>query len=238
METLSDIRTAVQTDLTVDGSSTLFTPTIIDSTINRAYTKLAGLFRWPELEDAKKTSTVKDQYYYDYPDGWRTDSIWRLEIDGERYGEDPDGSPLSYDDYLIFKEDESTSDEKKWATQQRRFFISPTPTTNGDYNISVWGIMIPDKLSLDADVTIFSYHMPEMNEAIAIETVAMLKAKGGEKSTEKQMVSSEANQIAIMAWNKIAREQAKYEKIQPFFDVPDYFSDNGVESSEDMTGKF
>jgi hypothetical protein len=237
METLANIRTAVQADLTVDSSSTLFTPTIIDLNINRAYRKIAGLFDWPELEDAKKTSTVATQNYYDYPDTWRSDSIWRLEIDGLRYGEEPDGSPMSYDDYLIFKEDEPSSSEKKWANQERRYFVSPTPTTNGNYNIHVWGKMIPDTLS-EGSVTIFSYHMPEVNEAIAIESVAMLKAKGGDKANEKAMISQEAKEITVMAWNKIIREQAKYEKVQPFFDVPDFFSENGGADVKDMRGKF
>ena len=235
MDTLLEIRTAVQSDLTVDGNSTLFTPTVIDLNINRAYNKIAGLFRWPELEDAKKTSTVASQEYYDYPDTWRSDSIWRLEIGGLRYGEDPDGSPLSYDDYMVWREDEPSSTDKKWANQQRRFFVHPTPTTNGDYNLHVWGIMIPDSLTVDGSVTIFSYHMPEVNEAIALEALAICKAKGGEKGNEKMLFSQEANQITIMAWNKIIREQAKYEKIQPFFNVPDYFP-SGKVSTE--TGDF
>lgn len=230
MNTLAEIRTVVQADLTVDGTSTLFTPTVIDSNINRAYNKIAGLFRWPELEDAKKTSTVSGQDYYDYPDEWRSDSIWRLEIDNLRYGEDPDGSPISFDDYLIFKEDEPTSTEKKWANQQRRFFVSPTPTTNGTLNLSVWGIMIPDSLSVDGSVTIFSYHMPEVNEAIALEALAICKAKGGEKVGDKMMFSVEAKEIVVAAWNKISKEAAKYEKIQPFFDVPDYFGKGTAET--------
>ena len=127
MDTLANIRTAVQDDLTVGEESTLFSPSVIDRAINRAYRKVGGLFPWPELQDAKKTVTQVNQEYYDYPQNWRSNSIWKLSItnsdaEEERYGEDPDGSPLSFDDYLNWKEDYPDSTDKKWANQWRRFF--------------------------------------------------------------------------------------------------------------------
>ena len=57
MDTLANIRTAVQDDLTIGDESTLYSPTLIDRTINRSYRKVGGLFPWPELQDAKETVT-------------------------------------------------------------------------------------------------------------------------------------------------------------------------------------
>ena len=156
-----------------------------------------------------------------------------------RYGEDPDGSPLSFDDYLNWKEDNPDSTDKKWANQWRRFFVWPVPTVLGSLVtginvIQIWGIKVPSSLSDDADTTIFSYSTPEANEAIELEAVAILKSKTDqEKSGEFRSV--EAKQILVVSWAKIAKEQAKYEKNQPFFDVPDFFS-NG--NSKDMRGRF
>ncbi len=239
MDTLGQIRQAIQDDLTVGSESTLYSPNLIDRAINRAYRKVAGLFAWPELMDAKKTSTQANQEYYDYPQNWRSNSIWKLTIldsngNDDRYGEEPDGSPLSFDDYLNWKEDNPDSTDKKWANQWRRFFIWPVPTVQGNNNIHVWGIKVPTTLSADNDTTIFSYSTPENNEAIELEAMAILKSKG-EDDKSAQFKSIEAKQIALTAWNKIKMENNKFEKNQPFFSVPDYF---GNSNSKDLRGRF
>lgn len=233
MDTLVQIRTAVQDDLTVGDESTLYSPTAIDRAINRAKRKAEALFPWPDLQEAKTTTTQANQDYYDYPSNFRTSSIWKITVDDVRYGEDPDGSPLSYDDFLNWKEDNPDSTDKKWATQWRRYFISPTPTV-ADLEIAVWGFRVTDDLEEDADYTIFSYSMPEGNEAIALEAVAILKSKGAEEKNA-EFRSTEAKGILAVAWRKIIAEQAKYEKDQPFFEVPDYFG-GGI--SRDLRGRF
>ena|SRR3990167_1988058 len=233
MVTFADIRAAIQDDINVGDESTLFSPNLIDRAINRAYRKAAGFFPWSELQDAKQTTTQINQSYYDYPQNWRSNSIWKLKVDDERYGEDPDGSPLSFDDYLNWKEDNPDSTEEKWSNQWRRFFITPTPTEAG-LEICIWGLKVPASLSADADTTVFSYSTPEANEAIELEAVAILKAKG-ENDKSAQFKSAEAKQILAVAWGKIAREQAKYEKNQPFFEVTDMF---GGGSSKDLRGRF
>jgi len=233
MDEFSELVTAVQSDINVDGNSTLFPLTTVKLAINRAYRKAGGLFRWPETEDAKTTSTVTSQEYYDYPNNWRPDSIWKLLVDNVDYGD-----PLVFKDYLYEKENSIPSGKTYlWSSQHRRYFIYPTPTTNGSSNITVWGQAVVSALSADDDTTIFSYAMPECNEAIVLEADAILKAKGeNERSTEFK--SLEAKQILATAWGKIRQDQTKYEKIQPFFDVPDYFSPNGLKSSTDTIGRF
>jgi len=239
MDTLAQLRTAIQDDLTIGDESTLYAPSLIDRAINRAYRKASGLFPWPELQDAKKTSTQVGQEYYDYPQNWRSNSIWKLTLldsDGndERYGEDPDGSPLSFDDYLNWKEDYPDSTDKKWGNQWRRFFIWPIPTTAGTNNIHVWGIKVPSSLSADDDTTIFTYSTPEANEAIELEAVAILKSKSDDDKSA-QFKSEEAKQILAVAWGKVRQEMAKYEKNMPFFDVPNFF---GNSSTKDLRGRF
>lgn len=234
MDTLLNMRQAIQDDLTVGDESTLYSPTIIDRTINRARRKVEALFPWPELQDAKKTTTQLNQEYYDYPQNWRSNSIWKLVVDGERYGEDPDGSPLTFDDYLNWKTNNPNSTDKKWANQWRRYFINPTPSVAG-LQIEVWGVKITSSdLTQDSDVTIFSYSMPEGNEAIVLETKAMLLSKGKDNNSS-QFASTEAKQILINTWKQISKEMAKYEKNMPFFDVPDFF---GTPQSKDLRGRF
>lgn len=234
MDLFSELITAVQSDLNIGDESSLFPLATVKLAINRAYRKAGALFPWPELQDAKKTSSVANQEYYDYPDTWRPLSVWKLTVGDERYGEEPDGSPLSYDDYLNWKEDYPSSTDKKWANQWRRYFIWPIPTTNGDNNICIWGITNVETLTNNSDVTIFSYSMPECNEALVLEAVAILKSKG-EEEKKGEFRSLEAKQILAGAWGKIRAEKAKYEKNQPAFDVPNYF---GNTSTKDLRGRF
>ena len=230
MDLFSELQTTVQSDINVDSNSTLFPLATIKLAINRAYRKAGGLYRWPELEDSKKTSTVADQEYYDYPDTWRPDSMWKLIVDDEDYFD-----PLAFKDYLYEKENDVPSGaDYLWSTQWRRFFIYPTPTTNGNNNISIWGVKNVTALSADADVTIFSYSLPECNEALVLEAVAILKGKG-EDEQKGQFRSAEAKQILTIAWNKIRQEQMKYERTTPMFEVPDLFS---TSNSKNLIGKF
>lgn len=236
MDLFSDLITGVQDDQTIGNESTLYPLALVKRAINRAYRKAGGLFRWPELRDAQKTSTATSQEYYDFPDNWQSDSMWRLEVDGDQYGETPDGSPMDWTDYTIWRanDDNANSTSKKWSVQNRRYFIYPVPTTDGSSNICVWGYKVVSELSSDGDTTIFSYSLPECNEAIVLETVAILKSKGElEKSGEFR--SAEAKQILATSWARLRQNQAKYEKTQPFFYVEDLF---GKSSVKQVTGNF
>ena len=237
MNTFEDLIIAVQSDLNINDTTPLMPLARVKRAINRAYIKSGGLFRWAGTEDAKKTSTQANLEYYDYPQNWRDDSVWRLEVDGNQYGESPDGSPMKFEDYLIWRKNSNNanSTEKKWANQKRRYFIHPVPVSAGTYNICVWGQKVVDQLTELTDVTIFSYSQPECNEAIILEAEAILKNQVEEEKSG-QFKSSEAKQILVLAWNKIQQEQAKYEKDQPFFDVPDFFSNKNTR--ENTIGNF
>lgn len=218
MNLFSELISAVQSDLTTNSDSTLYPLATIKSAINRAYIKSGGLFFWPETEDAKKTSTQENIEYYDYPQTWRPDTIWKLTVDGVDYGD-----PIAFKDYLYEKENDLPSGkERMWSSQWRRYFIYPTPTVAGNYNIVVWGQRIVDEMTADGDVTIFSYSMPECNEAIVLEALAILKQKG-EDDKGGQFKSQQAKEILVVAWSQVQKHQAKYQKTQPMFSIPDYF---------------
>jgi len=76
--------------------------------------------------------------------------------------------------------------------------------------------------------------MPECNEAIVLEAEAILKSKG-EEDKAGEFRSLQAKQILVVAWNKIRQEQNKYERIKPYFDVPDFFS---VGNTKEKIGNF
>lgn len=225
MDTFANLVAAVQSDVTTDDSSSFITPATVKLAVNRAYYKAAGIHRWPQLEDAKKTSTDIDQEYYDYPQNWYPQSIWKLTVDNVDYGD-----PLLFKDYLFEKENQLPSNLKyMWASEWQRFFIYPTPATDGNNNISIWGAKAAAALVNDSDTTIFSYIMRDCNHAIVLEASRIIKMKGEDMQDTiipriGEMRDLEAQDILMKAWARIRMELVKREKTQPMFEVPDMFS--------------
>lgn len=229
MDQLSELRTAVQSDLTVGDESSLITPTTIDLAINRAYRKIGAMFKWEETKDALKTSGLADHEYYDYPQNWRPFSIWKLTVDGQDFGD-----PLTFKDYQYEKENNMPSGYlRMWSNYAKKYFIYPVITTDGDKNIAIFGYKFVDRLTLDSDITIFSYSMPEINEAIVLEAGEILKAKTDVKGANRDaqivgndLLNKQAKAIVIGAWTKISQEQAKQQRTTPQWAVPDFFGSN------------
>lgn len=237
MNTLSSMRSALQNDLNVSSNSSLFPTATLTLALNRAYRKAGALVRWPALEDAKKTTTQANQQYYDAPNTWRPESIWRVDVDGDPYGEKPDFSPMDFHDFLDWKDnsDNDNSTAKKWAVQWLRYFLQPTPTV-ADLVICVWGQLNVTAMEDDDAETIFSYSMVECNEALVLEASAILNRKG-EAPDKGEFVSLEAKQILLTSYNRIAKDQSKYAKTQPFLSVPDYYAST-FKTTRDTTGNF
>lgn len=228
------MRNAVQSDMNVSAGSSLYPPATIDSVINRAYVKSYRLFRWPGTEDAKQTTTQANEEYYDLPEDWVPDSIWRLEVNGDMYGEQPDGTPISFHDYLKWKTDNPGSTDKKWAKQWTRYFIYPTPTV-ANLVIVIWGQLNPEVLSSESSTTIFSNNLPECNEAVIMEAEAILKHKGATPK-DGEFYSAEAKGLLSVSFSRIKQDNSQEKKVQPFLDVPDFF--NPTNAQTQVTGNF
>lgn len=217
MDNLGQIRSAVQSDLTVGAESTLFPPATINSAINRAYRKIGGLYRWSQTEDAKTTTTQANINYYDYPSTWRPNSIWKLMVGTQDYGD-----PVEFKEFLDEIEENMPSGKSyMWANQWIRYFLYPTPTVAGT-TITIWGQKVVTELSADADQTIFTGSLPEVNEAIVLETVAILKSKGDQQQSGI-MLSAQATSIVAGAWSQTKQNKAKQEHTISGWDVPDLF---------------
>lgn len=224
MDTFADLIAAVQSDMTIDTTSSFITPATIKLAIQRSYYKVGAMHRWPQLEDALKTSTVNGNEYYDYPQMWYPQTIWKLTVDDVDYGD-----PILFKDYLFEKENDFPSGLKYlWASQWTRFFVYPIPATNGNNNISIWGSKAVDKLVNDGDTTIFSYAMRDCNHALVLEAIHLLKMKGEDLQATiiprvGEMYSLDAVDILTKAWARIRMEVTKREKTQPMFEVQDMF---------------
>jgi len=166
-------------------------------------------------------------------------SLWKISVDGIDYG-----TPLPFKDYLNEKENSVPSGRTYlWSNQWMRYFLYPTPTTNGNNNIVIWGQKFVPKLVNDTDTTIFSYNMSECNEAVNLEALAILKNKGDLIQPVMRsfvggtlLLSIEAQNILRNSWGKIQEEQQKYQKTLPMFDVPDMFGRRNT--VKDIIGDF
>ena len=231
MDTFDELIQAVQDDLTVGAESSLFDENIIKRAINRAYRKSGGLFRWPETEDSKTTTVQEDTEYIDYPQNWKPNSLWKLMVNGTDYKD-----PLVFKDYLYEKENDHPDGETNiWSNNWRRYFADPAFNQNDI--VKIHGQKVVTALSADGDTTIFSYSMPEGNEAIVLEAKEILKAKGDVSKTEG-MISPGALQLLSNAWNKIAAEMRKYEKTMPMLDVVDMFAPTRPGRKDSNIGRF
>jgi len=228
INTLHDIVAEVTNRIGITTSSTYFTPTKINSVCIDAYNWAVALYQWPMLEIAKTTTTVATQYYYDYPDGFMTDSVSRVIMDGDKY------ELKAFDDFLDYKYQTTPVPTGKIAADYgKQIFIYPTPTQSG-LNIHIWGLEMPDQLTENED-TIFTDSDIMGNEAVVKKALSVLLAQANRKQEGQ---AEEAEAIAMLAniYSKILKRQAKYTRLdKQMFDVPDFF---GEEDVSEIIGNF
>jgi len=230
IETLADIVSEITNRLGTTVGSTFFTPTKIKETAIDAYNWASLLYQWPQLETAKETTTVANQYYYDYPEGFITDSVSRIIVGDDLY------EIKNFDDFLNYKYQTTDNDDLNIASDYgQQVFIFPTPTANGT-KIIIFGLQFATPLVNDEDETIFTHEGIIGNEAVVKKALGVLLPQANRKQ-EGQVEEQEAIAILANMYSKILKRQAKYQRLdKQMFDVPDYYS--GGDSTEDTIGEF
>lgn len=220
--TFLDMVTEVGKRLPSGANSSIYTLTRKQEAVKESYDWALSLFEWPDINDAKTTSTIANHDYYDYPETLQPESITRIEIDGLPY------EMKDYQDFLDFRQNNPTSTKRIFASSGVRYFIFPTPTANGSNNMDLWGLYNPVPLSADGDTTIFSNRYPMGNSAIVKEAVSILRGKPNKNGA--MVEDAEAKAILMGIFNKISKRKQKFQRLDhPFFNVPDFFA-NGSSS--------
>lgn len=204
METLGDIRQALEDDLSVETTDVFYTQALLNRYINRAYKAIANLYPWQETQRGLKRNTEAGVEYVTYPDNLRTDSVNLITVDGEEY------KLITFREYERHKEEYPNSTKKLAADFRRKLFIHPTPTTTGDGNIKVWGHEVPDELTEDATQHVFAYQSV-LEEAIYMYALglALMKGRGSHYERGKVMLG-DAFTMARNEWTSQQRRQAEY----------------------------
>ena len=228
METRAEMETELQLQLQSAANSSLFPSTRLTSLIQNAYKEATTLFKWLALARAKTTSTVakvsgEDVCYYDYPDEFRTNTIFRVQIDGDEYNR------KGFESFLDYRNRTTSPSKRIFSNYQRFVFISPD-TVVGTNNMDIWGIIQAPALSSSGSETIFSGNADEGNFAIvslAISTaVKKINFKLSDKERNNALVA--LGKMNNDEWDEYARDQ---QLDTPMFEVPDFFNGNSINNT-------
>ena len=220
MTTRSDLETEVIARLQVASNSTLYPAARITTIVQSAYMWATQLVVWHDLVRAVCTHTTANNEYYDYPANFRSESIIRMEIDSEEY------KRKNYEDYLAFKADNPSSTKKMFSSFGRQFFVHPTPTTTGTDNLTVWGAIQADALTLSTSVPIFSYNKEEANEAVIKKSLSIALVRS-DPNTAKQEENDAITILMKLSTDENKNTQRNKRLNHPMLSVPDYFSSSG-----------
>ena len=195
------VRGGVSTTTTASGG--LYTDAVLAGWFGDAYRWATSYKKWPFTEG--RASTTYAQEENTYPEGWKTDSLRFLTVDGERY------QKLNFEDYRIFRDEQSDATDKVFSDFGRVYYINPnvasgTTVLYGQYTPAA----IVETIVDTGIATVFSDGEEEANEAIVEEMLryAMDREK---KPNEAELHHKRAVEILERLWKNHADEQFAYQ---------------------------
>lgn len=201
--TREEHRTAILDELTLETSDSFVTTAILNRFYDRAVRWLGNLKNWQQTQIARKITitTVGDETdeYWDYPTNFKTDSIYRLEINGKAY------KPLTFEEYLNYKED-TPNNKLIFSDHRRQLFIYPTVSDNDV--LSIWGHEIPALATGDSSEHPFTGEQL-LEEALNRYIMGLVFKKMQGSFYEKgKALHAEALALALQAWEQQQKAQA------------------------------
>lgn len=228
-----DLENELLKQLQASANSSLFPASRLTALIQNSYKEATSLFKWVALSKALKTSTIAkwagdDESYYDYPDEFRLNTVFRVQVDGKEYNRK---SFSTFKDYRNRYGNNAT--KRIFASYQKFLFVSPD-TIAGTNNMEIWGITNAPELSLSTSKTIFSDNLEAGNLAVidlAVSTgMEKLSPKFAETKRNKAIIT--LGKLNTDEWDEYALEQ---QLDLPMFNVPDFF---GKPDNNSNNGRF
>jgi hypothetical protein len=173
--TLNELLTELNNRISATAISGFWTASMKKEWINKAGERICNFKRWKFLEKAKWTYSTANREYYDYPDDFKANSIYYMEVDGKEYIE------KSWDDYQAFKAAGST--DKIFANHNEFYFINPIPKVSG-LEILIFGIRKWLKLTADTDKPILPSEFDEAIIKLALATALQKERRYSEATFE------------------------------------------------------
>ena len=207
MRIKGDIITDILVQLGVSTTVGFYTDQILDDWIDKAHKWATGYHKWPFTEGRVKTTYVVDnvdiEVGFNYPEGWKPDSIRMLQVGGKRF------KKKNFYKYMEFREDYSSDTEKIFSDHGNLYFINPRADVSG--TTTLWGQYGPATLgeSDNSVTTLFSDVAEEGNEAIVEEVLGYAKKK--EKKLQEALAHHKrAVEILEEIWTRVKDEQYGY----------------------------
>ena len=214
MTTREDLEAELLELLLVSDNSTLYPASRLTSLIKNSYMWATQLVIWHDLVRAVYTNTFANTDYYDYPQEFRSESIIRMEINGEKYVR------KNYEDFMDYKNRNPGTQKKMFASFGRLFFVNPV-SVSGGLEMSLWGAVQADALDLPESVPIFSNNKQEGNEGV-VRKAFSTAIKRVDPNLSK---AEEGEAIAILLrLSKMEQDNTQRNKRldHPMLNVPDF----------------
>jgi len=210
MRIKGDIINDILVQLGVSTTVAFFTDQILDDWVDKAHVWAAGTHKWPFTEGRINTTYVADaslEVGFNYPEGWKPDSIRLLQVGGERF------TKVNFQSYQRFREDFPNDSKKIFSEHGRLYFINPNADVSG--TTTLWGQFTPAALAeTDNTVTtVFSDVAEEGHEAM-IEEVLSYAKKRQNKLQESFAHHQKAQQILEELWLRVKDEQFGYQNVE------------------------
>jgi hypothetical protein len=187
-------------------TDSFITDQMLEDWLREAHAYCSTYKKWPFTEVRDESVAWAGEEEIDYSAfnvNYRSDSIRILQIGGRRL------QKLNYEDYLIFKEQSPSSDDRVFSDFGRVLFINTVADVSG--TISAYGQYLPSIDPTDATATtVFSTYDEEGNEALVEKMTGYLKRRE-HLPDEAELHDARADQKMERVWDRIGGEQHAYQ---------------------------
>ena len=199
---VNDIKNEVLVRLGTSTTMAFYTYTILTDWFTLAHKWATSYKKWPYTEGKESTTFASSSEEYAYPEGWRPDSIRLLQVGGKRL------QKTNFEDYQIFREENSSSQDRVFSDYRDRYFINPNIDVGG--TITVWGQYQPYWDKTDEDFkTIFTNVDEDGNEAI-IQRMLSFAMEKEKKAQESLNFLQKGMKLLDEMWKRIQDEKFGY----------------------------
>ena len=189
-------------------TDSFITDAMLNDWVRQAHNWAVNYKKWPFSEGRVSTTwasgvTNEDGYTtFEYPEGWKSDSIRLLTVDGKRVDK------KQFQEFQKYLQDYSTATDRIVTDFARRIYVNPRIDISG--TLTAWGQYTPVIDPTDQTATtVFSYNDEEGNNAI-VEMMLSYEREREHLLDEAKAHAENATLILEAVWNKIAQEQYNY----------------------------
>lgn len=204
--TRGEIKTEILVRSGKDTTSAWTSEAFVNDWINQSYKWAAGYKPWPFTE-GRTSTTFSAVEEWDF-EGYKADSFRILQVGGKRF------QKLNFEDYQIFKEDNSSSKEKVFSDFGGLVFINTLADVSG--TLTAWGQYVPadipdgDGATGDDLNTVFSEGGDEGNQAIIEKTLGYIANRDGKKDFAIKHYAL-SKELLDSLWKRVEDEQFAYQ---------------------------